>query len=50
MTEQAVDMEISKETCTHDIKKRLICGIISFYANLGLFVVIVSLCCSFMQT
>ena len=30
-------------------KKVLICSIISFYANLGLFVVIVSFCCSSMQ-
>ena len=45
MTEQAVDMEIPTETCTHDIKKMLVYFIERFgsYANFGLFVMVVSL-------
>ena len=33
MTEQAVDVEIPTETCTHDLKKMLIYGTISFVSG-----------------
>ena len=55
MTEQAVDVVIPTETCTHDPKKMLIYGTISFvsgfflsfgsYANFELFAMVVSFCC-----
>ena len=33
MTEQAVDMEIPTETCTHNLKEMLIYSIISFVSG-----------------
>ena len=61
VTEQAVDMEISTETCTHKIKEMSIHSIISFvsefffrrfgsYANFGLLVMVISSCYFAMQT
>ena len=46
-------MEIPTETCTHDLKKKmLIYSFISLssYANFGLSVMVVSFCCFSMQT
>ena len=38
MTEQAVDVEIPTETCTHDLKKMLIYGTISFVSGVFFYV------------